>query len=382
MTSPMRVGLVTNYLTGYRVPLYARLAERIGLEVLCVGGGERYVPAWFADLDRQLEAAPFPAHRVATPRELFARAGSYDVVIAGIAGGAAPFAAYAGARRGGRGFVLWASVWAQPRSTAHLLALPASRWIYRHADAVLAYGPHAARFIAPFRAAADDGVFIAPQAVEPEVFGREVSVDEIAAFRAEHRLGGGALVLYSGRLVPEKGVGVLLDAWPRLHGAATLVIAGDGPLAVRAAGTPGVVLLGAVAREALPVAYAASACAVLASLPTPRFREPWGLVCNEAMHQGRPVVVTTAVGAAAGGLVRDGETGLVVAPGDPEALAAAIGRLLTDAPLRSRLGAAARRAVAPYTYDAMAEAFAAAVYRARRCSSRSPTTPPSASASA
>ena len=55
----------------------------------------------------------------------------------------------------------------------------------------------------------------------------------------------------------------------------------------------------------------------LPSIPTPRFREPWGLVCNEAMHQGRPVIASDSVGAAAGGLVRDGETGIVVRSGDP-----------------------------------------------------------------
>ena len=100
---------------------------------------------------------------------------------------------------------------------------------------------------------------------------------------------------------------------------------------------------------------------MLPSIPTPRFREPWGLVCNEAMHQGRPMVATTAVGAVAGGLVRDGETGLVVAPGDPVALAGAIDRLLTDPALRTRLGDAARQAAAPYTYEAMADAFGLAL---------------------
>jgi glycosyltransferase involved in cell wall biosynthesis len=75
------------------------------------------------------------------------------------------------------------------------------------------------------------------------------------------------------------------------------------------------------------------------------------------MHQARPVVATTSVGAVAGGLVRDDETGLVVAPGDADALAAAIGRLLGDQALRHRLGAAARAAVAAFNYDAMAAGF-------------------------
>src|SRR6202042_1682131 len=116
-------------------------------------------------------------------------------------------------------------------------------------------------------------------------------------------------------------------------------------------------LLSARPRDELAVAYRAAEVALLASIPTPRSREPWGLVCNEAMDQGRPVIATTAVGAVAGGLVRGGETGLVVTPGDPLALAGAIDSLLSDEPLRARLGAAARHQAAAYTYAAMADAF-------------------------
>jgi glycosyltransferase involved in cell wall biosynthesis len=75
------------------------------------------------------------------------------------------------------------------------------------------------------------------------------------------------------------------------------------------------------------------------------------------MHQGRPVIASDAVGAAAGGLVRDADTGLVVPAGDPLALRSSIERLLTDRPLRARLGTAAKRAVVPFNYDAMADAF-------------------------
>ncbi len=56
----MSVALLTTYLSPYRLPLYTRLAERYGVEVLCFGGGERYAPPWFADLDDQLAHAPFP----------------------------------------------------------------------------------------------------------------------------------------------------------------------------------------------------------------------------------------------------------------------------------------------------------------------------------
>ena len=363
----MPIALVTNYLTPYRMPLYARLAERLGTEVLCFGAGDRYIPEWFRDLDRQLEQAPFPARRLHGPLEALALGRRYDALIAPFAGGAILPATYASARLYRRPFVLWASVWAWPRSLTHGLTLPLTRRIYRDADAVIAYGEHVRRFVARARGT-PDGVFVAAQSVEPELFARTVSAAEIDAFRARHDLPPGPCILFAGRLVPEKGTAVLLDAWRRVRTPATLVLVGGGPLADAVRATPGARLLGPLPREELPVAYALAAATVVPSIPTARFREPWALVCNEAMHQARPVIATTAVGAVAGGLVRDGATGIVIPPDDPGALASAIERLLGDAPLRERLGAAGQRAVAAYTYDAMVDAFdsALAAAEARR----------------
>ena len=78
------------------------------------------------------------------------------------------------------------------------------------------------------------------------------------------------------------------------------------------------------------------------------------------------MIATAAVGAVAGGLVRDQETGLVVAPGDPVELAAAIDRLLGDPVLRASLGAAGKIAVTGYTYEAMVAAFDLALAAAAR----------------
>lgn len=370
----MAIALVTNVLTPYRSPLYALLAERYGVEVLCFGAAAGYVPSWFGDLDRQLADARYPARRIAGPAAALRLGRRYDAAIAPVAGGAMLPATYFGMRTRGKPFVLWGSVWAHPRGGKASLGWPLVRHVYRHADAVVTYGEHVRRYVARYRGR-DDDVVIAPQSVEAELFGRTVAPEEIAAWRAEHALPDGPLVLYAGRLVPEKGVEQLLHAWRLLAESAprdapgraappTLALVGDGPLAAAVRDAPSARLLGPLPRERLPVAYAAADLLVLPSIPTPRFREPWGLVCNEALHQGTPVVATTAVGAVAGGLVRDGETGLVVPPNDPPALAAAIRRLLADPQLRARLGRAGRAALAGHTYAAMADAFGVALARA------------------
>jgi glycosyltransferase involved in cell wall biosynthesis len=353
----MPVALVTNYIPPYRAPLYRLLAERYGVELFCFGGEADYVAGHHRQLENQVGEAPFPAHLLRRQLDAADLGRNHRAVIASVSGRVALPAAWQGARRTQRPFILWASLWRHPRTPAHALSFPLMRQMYRDAPAILTYGPHVSHYVERYRGS-DRNVFVAPQAVEPDVFGRSVDEEEQGAWRDLHGISRHArLVLYVGRLVREKGVETLLQAWDVCcRDGEVLSLAGDGPLSGRDRG-PHVVYTGHVERAALPVAYAAADAVVVPSLDTRAFREPWGLVCNEAMHQGRAVVASTAVGATAGGLVRDGDTGLVVPHGDSVQLAAAIRRVLDDEPLRERLGANAREAAAAYTHEAAADAF-------------------------
>ncbi len=152
-------------------------------------------------------------------------------------------------------------------------------------------------------------------------------------------------VLFVGRLSEEKGVLELVEAARDLP----LVVVGDGPLRDRVPGALGFV------PPARLGAYLDRAAVVVC----PSRREGYGVVCRQAMAHGRPVVAT-----AVGGLVEaivDGESGLLVPPGDVTALRAAIERLLGDAGLRTRLGAAARERVRErYSREVAAEGTLAA----------------------
>jgi len=364
----MAIALVTNYLPPYRLPLYELLAQRYGVEVHCFGGDADYVPRALRDLDRQLEDARFPAHKLRKQRDAAKLAAGNDLVIASTAGRVALPAAFRGARRADTPFILWASLWRHPRTLAHRASFPLMLRLYRNSNAILTYGPHVSRYVARYRR--DDGkIFEAAQVVEPEIFGRAVDTDEIERFRTGLGLPdqNQPIVLFVGRLVSEKGIDVLLRAWERsgAGSAATLCVVGDGPLADRVSKVRGVRAVGRIDRENLPVAYAASDVLVVPSLRTRHFLEPWGLVCNEAMLQEVPVIASNAVGAAAGGLVREGETGRVVAAGNESALATALADLLENAALRERIGAEARREALQYTYERAADAFGAAIAAAR-----------------
>ena len=138
----------------------------------------------------------------------------------------------------------------------------------------------------------------------------------------------------------------------RQRDRAALVFIGDGPLRPSleaAAPRDGVHFVGFVNQADLPRHYAM--CDVLA---LPSVFEPRGLVVNEAMACGLPVVASDRIGAV-GDLVRDGENGLVFPAGDAAALADRLDRIVGDDALRARMAARSREIIAGWSFDAEVE---------------------------
>ena len=249
-------------------------------------------------------------------------------------------------------------MWHHPRTGFHKLSRPLTEHIYRSAEAIVAYGEHVKRFVVDTSGVDPGKVYVAGQAVEPEPFAAVQKAND-----------GSAEVLFVGQFEERKGLVHLLEAFaaqPDLP--AKLRLIGNGSLEPQlsrhAAQDPRIELVGYVPQEDLPGELARSRCLVLPSITTDLAREPWGLVVNEAMHTGLPVVATDAVGAAAGGLVEDGRNGFVVPECDALSMAEAVRRLVLELTLAARMGAQARRDVRRFDYKAMADAFEAAIEHA------------------
>jgi glycosyltransferase involved in cell wall biosynthesis len=172
------------------------------------------------------------------------------------------------------------------------------------------------------------------------------------------------LVTYVGRMAPEKGIEVLLDAWTLLsdlHPGARLVFVGGGLMEREIArrGLPSVGLAGFRRNADLSVAYASADLFVL-----PSATETFGKVLLEAMASGLPCIA-----AAAGGpldLVEHGWNGWLVRPHDAPALAGALRALLTDLGQRRRLGLAARATAEARRWHAVHDGLVAEYERAIR----------------
>ncbi len=344
MTDPRPVLLVTSDVPPDRVAPFRALHERCGIVVARFGGSARHASAGVAAPGVPvLDVAQRAVHGLAA-------GGRFRAVVAGTVGRTALPAAYAGARRAGVPFVLWTALWAHPRTPAHAVSLPLLAHLYRSADAVVTYGEHVSAYVA---ARGARNVHIAPQAVDPAFWGAPADAPEPRA--------AGFEALFVGRPDVEKGVFVLLEAWRRAALAdARLTLVGGAPAAV---GDGGRTVRHVPAQDPPKVRnfLAGADVLVAASISTRAFREPWGLVVNEAMHQSLPVITTDAVGAAAGGLARDERNALVVPEGDPDALAGALERLASDPLLRAALGAKGSRDVSAFSPRAWAAGMARAL---------------------
>jgi len=158
--------------------------------------------------------------------------------------------------------------------------------------------------------------------------------------------GNGTALGSAGRLAPMKGFEHLLRAADRLQAAGTdctLSIAGTGGLRAELEALAGTLGLDGRVQFAGQVADMPAFYRGLDVFVLPSFSEGLPLVVLEAMAAGLPVVATTVGGTPEA--MRDGVDGLLVPPGDADALAGAIGRLAADAPLRQQMGEAGRRRV-------------------------------------
>ncbi|MFZ1010448.1 MAG: glycosyltransferase family 4 protein [Candidatus Sulfotelmatobacter sp.] len=203
-------------------------------------------------------------------------------------------------------------------------------------------------------------IFTAPNAVDNQLFSvlADAARHDAIQVRTHHSLPA-RYFLYVGRLVEAKGVFDLLEAYARLREQirteVSLVFVGDGSDRTKLMGrsseiAPGTILFpGFAHREELAEFYGLADALIF-----PTHSDPWGLVVNEAMSCGLPVVATSVAGCTED-LVRDGWNGFVIPTRDSSALAAAMERLAVDSALRIEMGAKSREKIGEHSPETWAQ---------------------------
>lgn len=384
---PVRVGWVTFSPMPYQVPLYRLLAAdpRIDLTVIYlsrdglaphdVGYGEPII--WDVDLcsgyhwefasranEHQLGQGPLHFHDLDVVRAV--GQGRFEVlVLHGYSTVTHQLAALAQLSlrrplffREEQTLLAPRPLWKTAIKTAWL------RPIFKRSRA-LCIGTENERWFARF-GVPDSRRVIVPYAADDERLRRDMATQPGGALWSQLDLPAPncPVILAVGRLVPQKGPLILLRAYERVRARmpCILLYVGSGPLRqqveneARANGVPDVHVVGFLGPLQIARAYAAADLLVLPSA----HNEPWGMVVNEAMHCGLPVVVSHRVGSSTD-LVHDDINGYVVEAGDTDALAHAIERIAASPERRRRFGEASRTIIGNWTHRHAAAAVLGAV---------------------
>ena len=333
----LRVVLLTNFVPPYRLPLYEAIARRVGsLTVLVstpVEGNRGWRPS-VGELDVRVQrtltiprAWRHPAGfsdttYVHLPLDTFAqlRRLDPDVVVSAELGFRSLFSALYCLRRPRVRLVLWATLSERTEHGRGRLRLLLRRWLLRRADRVIVNGAGGERYVTRFGVTADR-IDRIPYVASPGF--RE------AADRAPESAGLRNL-LFVGQLTERKGLLPflrVLDVWSRSNPTreTTLTIAGGGPQLqalqqARGSGFVELRILGEQDPDALPALFAAADAFVF-----PTLADEWGVVVNEALAAGLPVLGSVH-SQAVEELCVEGETGWIFDPEDQASTLTALDR--------------------------------------------------------
>ncbi len=336
----MRVALLTNFIPPYRLPLYKAIAERLDeFEVFISTPMEQnrsWTPSWEGlkvRVQKNLTlrrtwnhphgfSEPLYVH---IPYDTLWLLKQYqpDVIISGEMGLRTLQALFYRKLNPQSRLILWATVSEYSEKGRGQLREGLRRTLVPQADALLVNGHSGARYISQF-GVPEDHIFFAPYTtnITPFLkipFARELNV----AYR----------LLYVGQLVERKGLNQFLstvETWVRAHPERKLefLLVGDGPLrsSLEQKVWPpnlAVQFLGDVLYDRLPEFYAQAGVFVF-----PTLADEWGLVTNEAMAAGLPVL-GSLYGQSVEELVHDGVTGWTFRPDQPEEMYRALDRALS-----------------------------------------------------
>ncbi len=375
-----RLAILTEIIAPYRIPVFNVLARRAGLDlhVIFLAETDEALRQWRVYKDeirfshQILSSWRWRAGKssLLINRGLWAALNrvSPQVIICGGYNYAASWEALLWARRRGVRFVLWSESNGEDARRGWAWVESLKAYFLRHCDGFVVPGKASFEYLRSL-GSPEASISTAPNAVDNSLFAAQAENARAHATQFREKLKLPArFILFVGRLVPEKGVFDLLEAYAKLESGLRsevgLVFAGDGvsreELAQRAKRiSPGMVCFpGFAQREDLAGLYALAEALVL-----PTHSDPWGLVVNEAMACGLPIIVSSVAGCSAD-LVEDGWNGYVVPPRDSEKLSVAVDSLARQPELKPRMSARSSERIRNYSPQACADGLAAAAISA------------------
>ena len=376
-----RLVILTEIISPYRIPLFNALARNpeVDLHVIFLAETDPSLRDWQVRTDEirfSYEILRSLRKRVGAYNALLnggttkaLRRANPEVILCGGYNYVASWHALLWARTQQVPFFLWSESNLQDMRRGHALVEFLKREFLSRCSGFVVPGRSAREYLRGLRID-DDSIFTAPNAVDNEFYAEAARSARANAPRRRAELGvPSKYFLFAGRLVRAKGVFELLSAYAKLDAAIReqlgLVFAGDGScrsdLEEQAASLPqsAVRFVGFAQREALAGIYALAEALVL-----PTYSDTWGLVVNEGMACGLPVILSKVAGCAAD-LVDENWNGILIGPRDVDALTSAMESLALRPDVCATMGANSLDRIANYSPEKWSEGIVGMLRSAR-----------------
>jgi glycosyltransferase involved in cell wall biosynthesis len=369
----MKLCLLTEIISPYRIPVFNALAghPEIDLRVIFLAETDPSMRQWriYRDEARfSYEVLPswrrrFGKHNIVINTNVATtlERSSPDVILCGGYNYLASWQALRWAKKNQVPFLLWTESTAHDERNRHAVVENLKQAFLDDCSGFVVPGKSAFDYVSQMTGS--ENIFIAPNAVDNDLFTARSQAALAKSARLRGELGlPDRFCLYVGRLVRAKGLTDLLQAYaalnPEIREQLGLVFVGDGPIRAELEADarsvfPGSIhFAGFVDRDELAAYYALAECFVL-----PTYSDTWGLVANEAMACGLPIVCSRVAGCAAD-LV--GANGILVTPGNISQLSAALRQIYANAELRVAMSAESCRVIQNYSPECCANGIAKA----------------------
>lgn len=374
----LRLTLITEIIAPYRIPVFNALAVRddIELHVIFLAESDASLRRWIVyknEMRFSYQVLPSRRRRLREQNLLLnwgiakaLAASRPQVILCGGYNYPASWRAAYWARHRDIPFLVWIESTANDSRGHHVMIEALKRTFFRLCRGFVVAGIASSEYVRGF-GIPPDRIFVAPNAIDTNLFEQAASKTRQNAQRVRHELGlPERYFLNVSRLVPAKGVFDLLEAYaklePSMRSEVSLLFVGDGvsrkelERAARNISPGTVVFCGFLQRDDLPAYYALAEALVF-----PTHSDTWGFVVNEAMACRTPVIAAEVAGCVVD-LVKDRQTGLVVTSGDTDSLARAMTLMASQPGLRAQMVQWAAKRIGGYSPEACASGIAAAGY--------------------
>ena len=377
-TNKTKVLILHNYMTPYRFPLFEELSKNkdIDLTVFFMSKGAKnrkwkklprinFKYKVLPKIELSYFGKDFLAYIINYTFPFEFINGDYDVVVSAGWLDFASQAAFLLCKLTGKKFIIWSESTINEPSLIRTLTLPFVKFVVRNSDACIAIGTRSKEYL-QLLGAKPEKIFIAFSTVDVDFFKKasRISVVERDRMRKEIGIRTSKVILYVGQFIERKGVIYLIKAFEKLKDEfsdVSLVLLGYGPLEagfrsyIKTKDIRDVFFVGHKEVSDMPKMYAMTDVFVLPSL-----EETWGLVVNEAMASGLPIIATSKVGSSFD-LIEQGRNGYVVRPQNYKEIYLALDKIIGNNQLATQYSYSSKKVIQHFTPKLASESFINAI---------------------